>query len=354
MQQAPPASGLPFSLEEKLRQLLLWLIPIGAVAAVASWMVLGIGADDAWTAYIGLPLIAGLFVIVWALVFIHRLALQRAQYALVGFPALYMVANEIECALTGILYREGDPIGWLWMPAIYVLTFLILSHSLARVASGIFLGAQILVYFVGLVHHPVSPPQLHYALQYFAASSVYVCVLSLYSELKRRFGQVQSQAETDALTGLINRRKMQFLLEQAVQNEEGFSILLLDIDYFKHINDRYGHNTGDEVLREVSARMGECLRQHDSLSRWGGEEFLLLLPTADIGGALGVAERILATTRASLFSQGISLTVSLGAALYQPGERPEDIVHRADIALYKAKQSGRNRVVLSTASRLVA
>lgn len=354
MRRAHPTSGLPVSLEEKLRHLLLWLIPIAATASLISWFTLGRGIKDAWTAYLGLPLIAGLFVIVWVLVLTHRLSLQRAQLALVGFPAVYMVANEIECALSGVLYSEGDPIGWLWMPVLYVLTFLILDHQSARWSSWIFLGVQIAVYLLGLLHHHPTTAQLHYALQYFVTSGIYVCVLGLYSELKKRFGLVQSQAETDALTGLINRRHMQTLLEQAVLHPEGFSVLLLDLDHFKHINDRYGHNVGDLVLCEISRCMEHCLRQNDLLCRWGGEEFLLLLPKADLESALGVAERILTAARTSPFVHGIALTVSIGAALYEVSERPEDIVHRADVALYKAKQQGRDQIVLSSASRLVA
>ena len=354
MPRAHPTSGLPVSLEEKLRRLLLWLIPIAIVASLVSWLAIGPAIKDARTAFIGLPLIAGLFVVVWVLVFTRRLSLPRAQFALVGFPAVYMVANEIECALNGVLYHEGDPIGWLWMPVLYVLTFLILNHQLARWSSWVFLGAQLLVYLLGLFRYKPTFSQLHYALQYFVASTLYVSVLGLYSELKQRFGLVQSQAETDALTGLINRRQMQVLLEQAVLHSEGFAVLLIDIDHFKHINDRYGHNTGDVVLREVTVCMERCVRQNDLLSRWGGEEFILLLPGADRDSALGVAERILVTIRSNPYVEGISLTVSIGAALYQPGERPEDIVHRADLALYEAKQHGRDQIVLSTVSRLVA
>lgn len=347
-------SGLPPPLEEKLRQLLLRLLPIAVVAVLMAWVFQGTGASSDKTARIGLPLVAALFTALWGLLIARRVPLYQAELSLVGFPALYMVANEVECMLNGSLYRLGDPIGWLWMPVIYLLIFLLLPQAQARTFSWVFLGAQALVYLAGLPRYSATSSQLHYGIQYFVSSTIVVCVLGLYSELKQRFGLIQSQAETDALTGLINRRQMQALLEQAVAAPESFSILLLDIDHFKHINDKHGHNRGDDVLREVSVYIGHCLRQHDLLSRWGGEEFILLLPNTDLESALGIADRVLDTIRTSQFTDGISLTVSIGAALYLPGERPEDIVQRADIALYQAKHSGRDRVILNTVSRPAA
>ncbi len=163
--------------------------------------------------------------------------------------------------------------------------------------------------------------------------------------------KLQQESLTDPLTGTGNRR----LLNQAIEAEIGrfyrhematFSVLLLDIDFFKKINDAFGHPVGDEVLKTLSARVKRLLRTSDVFARWGGEEFAVLLPTADLKAAYILAERI----RAEIADNPISehqVTVSIGAAEYQRGESQETLLQRVDIALYEAKNTGRNKVVVA-------
>jgi len=334
------------------------LAPLGIAATLAAWVGAGRDSHVPLTALYGLPLIAALLTFLWVLVLLRRSSQRLAEVGFCGIPCLYMIANQLECSLNGQLYSEGDPIGWLWLPVLCVLTFMVLDHRLAQRIASVFLGIQAAIYFSGLFRFTPSAEHFQFAFQYYIASVMHIGLLSLYGELKQRFGQVQSQAATDELTGLTNRRQMQALLDQAVVERqeagEGFSVLLLDIDHFKRINDRYGHKTGDEVLRAVSTVMSQCIRKTDCLSRWGGEEFIVLLPGADLAGAGQVAESILTALRGRIFSEGVTLTASIGAAAHAHGERPEDVVHRSDVALYQAKQAGRDRVVASVDHRLVA
>jgi diguanylate cyclase (GGDEF)-like protein len=158
---------------------------------------------------------------------------------------------------------------------------------------------------------------------------------------------------TDPLTGLLNRRRFTELSSREVTRSRRhrlvFSVLMLDIDHFKRINDTYGHPVGDLAIKALAEVCTQALRPHDLLARYGGEEFVLTLPQTDSEGAHTVAERIRAMTEALQVpsEQGpVRFTVSIGISTYQSGLEFERVVQRADEALYEAKQSGRNRVVV--------
>jgi diguanylate cyclase (GGDEF)-like protein len=163
-------------------------------------------------------------------------------------------------------------------------------------------------------------------------------------------------AETDPLTGLSNRRGLQTMLRRRFPRpgaRPAMGVLILDVDHFKAINDRHGHEGGDRVLAEFGARMKAALRATDMVARWGGEEFLVVLPGTDARELLGVAERLRAVIAEApfLLSSGpLRVTVSIGAAGLGPGEADfEEALHRADTALYDAKSRGRDRVVCAPA-----
>lgn len=161
-------------------------------------------------------------------------------------------------------------------------------------------------------------------------------------------------ATTDTLTGLLNRRAFMDAtgreLARSRRYSDKLSAVLLDVDHFKQINDRRGHATGDAVLATVGQLLTNALRSCDIVARWGGEEFVLLLPSTSLEGAEQVAERIreqLASARIQ-DSTGdlVPVTASFGVATYGDGETLEQLVDRADRAMYRAKSGGRNRVVL--------
>ncbi len=180
-----------------------------------------------------------------------------------------------------------------------------------------------------------------------------VHVKQLQDQLLERNTELDRTSRTDALTGLYNRRHLDDELRRqgstAQRHDEQLSLILFDIDHFKHVNDTYGHPTGDLVLQEFARRLTRELRAADVAGRWGGEEFLLILPRTDLGGAMEVAERIRIATAAHPISAAgheVSVTVSAGVAV-GPAE-PDELVRRVDTALYRAKATGRNRTVAST------
>ena len=166
-------------------------------------------------------------------------------------------------------------------------------------------------------------------------------------------------AITDPLTGLYNRRYMEShlatLLEQAAARGKPLTALLLDIDYFKVINDTHGHDAGDEVLREFATRIRKSIRGIDLACRYGGEEFVIVMPETDMAVAAIVAERLRRRIASESFTiqQGagaIEATISIGlATLDTADDTAATILKRADQALYRAKRDGRNRVVADAA-----
>lgn len=173
--------------------------------------------------------------------------------------------------------------------------------------------------------------------------------------------QLGEMAATDQLTGLLNRRAIWPLLNHELQRAQRtgmpFSLVLGDLDLFKRVNDTYGHDTGDLILRETARRLGSALRAQDALCRWGGEELLMLLPDTDSGGALQVAEKLRAAMADSAMAAGgnrISQTISLGVASFRDGDDIDAVVRRADEALYRAKRNGRNRVEMAASDHAIS
>ena len=176
--------------------------------------------------------------------------------------------------------------------------------------------------------------------------------------LRAKLDEGMEMAITDALTGLHNRRYMEShlstLVAQSVQSGRSLSILVADIDYFKSVNDTYGHDAGDEVLREFAARFRRNTRGIDLACRLGGEEFVIIMPDTDLARAMQVGERLRACVAADTFQVNadtkLRVTASVGiATLERRDDTPESLFKRADKALYAAKREGRNRVVSDAA-----
>jgi len=165
--------------------------------------------------------------------------------------------------------------------------------------------------------------------------------------------EVERLATRDELTGLANRRHAQAQLEQELQRynrtRHPFSIAIIDIDNFKAINDSLGHAGGDEVLKDFAVAAATALRGSDLLARWGGEEFLVLLPITMGPQAQATLERVLERVRSLPHNIGLPLSFSAGIAEYIAGEPLEETIARADRCMYRAKQCGRNRVLLAGA-----
>ncbi|MFP4155795.1 MAG: GGDEF domain-containing protein [Halothiobacillaceae bacterium] len=175
------------------------------------------------------------------------------------------------------------------------------------------------------------------------------------NRLREELEQARRDAMTDPLTGLANRRGFTDLLsrqiDEANKHAEKYTLLLADIDFFKHINDTYGHLVGDKILRFVARTLQSQVKGQDIVVRYGGEEFAIILPQTNYPGGLAVANKLRAKIAASRLRMAESgkeigeLTISIGVATHRAKDTPEGIIRRADDALMHAKREGRNRVI---------
>lgn len=168
-------------------------------------------------------------------------------------------------------------------------------------------------------------------------------------ELLSKANKLEEKASFDFLTKLYNRRKFNSFLEYEISKanrykEQHLSLMLVDIDYFKNVNDTFGHLVGDNILQEVSKILTICSRDTDIVARWGGEEFVLMLPQTNIEQAYLVAQKLRATIEKHKFDDVKHITCSIGVSQFHKDEDKDTLFKRVDEALYKAKKSGRNRV----------
>ncbi|GGY70296.1 GGDEF domain-containing protein [Marinobacter zhanjiangensis] len=206
--------------------------------------------------------------------------------------------------------------------------------------------------------HP--PLELLLKLLSFISATV-IAVLVTHVLYHRRIAEflarqkLNEMSTIDSLTGLMNRRAMTERLDSERARyhrlSHSFAVVLLDLDHFKRVNDNFGHQAGDRVLREVANRLKLHTRQQDCVGRWGGEEFLMLLPDTGEQGAMTAAEKLRTALQQHPFEIGdappVSQTGSFGIAIYDGRESASRLVARADQALYMAKECGRNRVVVA-------
>ena len=190
-------------------------------------------------------------------------------------------------------------------------------------------------------------------------------ILDLLDELVQAREIMREQARKDSLTQLCTRATVLELLKHeldraqrhSMDKDAPVSVVLADLDHFKHINDTYGHLAGDAVLRETARRMRDAIRPYDSIGRYGGEEFLLVLSNCDTMGATALAERLLQAVRQDtiVLAEGtVSVTLSAGVATSGAVQDPETLVGAADAALYRAKRGGRDRIEVATVADMKA
>lgn len=185
-----------------------------------------------------------------------------------------------------------------------------------------------------------------------------IALIELFSQLIgasigniKLFEKIQRQATTDGLTGLVNHKTFYETLEKELWRSHRYggqiSLIMVDIDNLKKINDAYGHRAGDKVIREISKRIKECIRQIDTAARYGGDEFAVILINTSLSDATVVAQRMVeavANSPATWNKEQISLSISVGLGQYDTRTTPDDITSRTDQALYAAKLAGKNTV----------
>jgi len=189
---------------------------------------------------------------------------------------------------------------------------------------------------------------------FLVATPVALVLLGLLHQLDAARRLAHELACTDLLTGVLNRRRFIELAEgelaRARAGQSGCALMLLDVDYFKDVNDRHGHHTGDDVLRAVAHACRASLRDEDHFGRWGGEEFVACLPGVGMHDARALAERLRECVKASGVQVGdgrLHVTVSVGVAMHDPALGFDASMARADRAMYQAKVGGRDAVVVS-------
>jgi len=185
-----------------------------------------------------------------------------------------------------------------------------------------------------------------------------VALIELFSQLVgasigniKLFEKIQRQATTDGLTGLVNHKTFYEILEKELWRSRRYggriSLIMIDIDNLKNINDAYGHRAGDKAIRKISKKIKECIRQIDTAARYGGDEFAVILLNTSLDDAIVVAQRMVdavASSQTTWQKEQIQLSISVGLGQYDAETTPEDITSRSDRALYMAKQAGKNTV----------
>lgn len=273
---------------------------------------------------------------------------RRILYATWGSWATYIVfAIGYETYLGD--YEPGLSPTVLWFTLVSLITLILFPKRHALGIAGIYNASGVLALGLGLLFNlEVNPKTFNWVAQFVLANMVFVVLLKVHLQLRERFDEANVMAHSDTLTGLANRRQMQKLLESEVARgeryQQHFSVLLLDLDYFKTINDQWGHAIGDQVLKEVSRLFSNLLRDTDSIARWGGEEFLVLAPNTTALQAEQLAQRLRQTLNQSKIAGHLTLTMSIGIAQHNPSEPLQTLLQNADTALYRAKDNGRNRV----------
>ena len=249
-----------------------------------------------------------------------------------------------------------------WLPVNYLLAFVIFPRRTATLITSLFLGASVVmgvVYFMFHANQTNHMLELQVLSQSFFAHSLLIGFLFMYAKLREGYKVTQQSvrrltnlANSDPLLGTANRRYLQaFLTEQvtrAQQSGEPLSIAIMDIDHFKRVNDLYGHEAGDHVLSTLAELIRDELPESAVFGRWGGEEFLLILPYIPIRDGYYVAEHIRCAIEDAYIDRIGRVTASFGVTEHHPGDTTDTMVQRADEALYLSKRSGRNRVAVGT------
>lgn len=236
-----------------------------------------------------------------------------------------------------------------WVPLFFIIVFLIFDQRIALILSMIIFSATVTIGIgMNLYFKQHFELQTYDSLiQFYISNAVYILALYYLQRFKLAFIQneaMQHLANTDYLTNLPNRRLVEKKLSEKMKSDQTFSVILLDVDHFKNINDTYGHDIGDQVLKEFSRLIQDNIREQDIVGRWGGEEFIIIANRLSGKQAVIFSDRLRKLIENTSFCHKEQVTASFGVAEYLQKERGQDILKRADVALYRAKENGRNNV----------
>lgn len=252
-------------------------------------------------------------------------------------------------ALIGSFEKLDSAPNFAWftiMPFLYISVGGLRLGLTLTIGHFLFIAGCYLTFANPVVHALTAGTWIQVGLAYCTAAGLAVSYEHVQRKLRLR---LRALADQDSLTGLLNRRGMERRLDELSsllrRKEMVVTLALLDIDHFKQVNDEYGHDVGDTVLRELSEKLSQVFRDSDYLARWGGEEFLVALTDTDVDSASSVLERLRREIAGLKELSVPSLTLSMGAAEWRPELDLAAALKQADVALYEAKKTGRNKLV---------
>lgn len=281
--------------------------------------------------------LAILIVTVVLMLVIDAIAIHLKKPAPVPYPMVLVVAS----SGVGIAMLTQGIDGALWCYPAVMAGYFVLQRRAANI-----LGIALLGIATGVIYADTDPAT---TLRFFLSLAFCLVIVNILLDvLDTVHGKLLAQSLTDPLTGAFNRRHMDTclhnMLERYRRSGAAGSVLIIDIDRFKQINDCHGHMKGDKVLRDVVGLIDERSRKLDTVFRMGGDEFLVLLPDTHATQARVVAEHLRAAVEATQMLSEETITVTVGISEIAPGDAESDLLKRADAALYRAKEAGRNRV----------
>ncbi|MGM9488603.1 diguanylate cyclase [Ideonella sp. YS5] len=359
----PPAPSVDLSAEQAFDRLMVRvMVPLFAVGtlviALLWWMEVSEGRLSVVNRY-AYPAMGVVYASCVAVLWRWPRCVGAVRW--VGFLAVavsQLGELAIELLQVGPLIGNYDAITLLtWLPLIHALAFILLD-SRAAVWSACIILLLVAAGFAWRLTSPLGQGKdVALLLNVLASHAVFIVCLTGWLQMKRLLSrqhgvaqQLRVLAATDSLTGLANRRQAVVVLGGLVRPPPRVPppvALLCDIDHFKHVNDRLGHEAGDQVLAEVAEALLRATRSSDLVARWGGEEFLIVLPGTPLPEAIELAERLRQRVAAAT-AQGAALalggaTLSVGIAAHRADESVTDWLRRTDAALYRAKNAGRDR-----------
>lgn len=359
----PPGPGLPQedrALETLKNRVYRLGLPVVLLAALIGTLINAPSPELGVLDRFNLP-----FTTVWLFVCYGVLLWQRRvtpafEYAVLSGASCFSLINT-HLNLTAVaLWGHGIWLPALWIGVLYLWTYLVGGYRHALKLSIVILSLHVFAGVFTLL--PLwlggwrpNLPQLDILTQFYLSQLAYLLLFRLVIGFGEQVTRLRLQAETyyrlahtDSLTGVPNRRyllsEIGHELERSQRYEHPMALILIDLDRFKQVNDRHGHEMGDRVLQQVAQRIQRSIRQSDRMGRWGGEEFLVLLSEAGLEEATQLAERLREELKQPLMEGLEPLSASLGIAVAQPGDTPDRLINRADQAMYAAKRAGGNLV----------
>ncbi|GIW33173.1 sensor domain-containing diguanylate cyclase [Meiothermus sp.] len=333
-----------------------FILPVVVWAALFAWSQLDIAKEETFYEKYSLLIMAIWLGLCWIGLLIPRwVNFHTVEHGVFWSAALLMVLNVYYNLL--VVSSEGLWNSSLWIAVVFVMAYFVFKPRQAWLVS---LGIFSAFVFLGLL--TVVPQTLqgipldqNAVVQLYVSQLCYLILFRLLVLSKEHSMQVRLEAarlywlaHTDPLTNIANRRSIMEALHRALEHHqktgEPLSLVLLDLDYFKRINDQYGHEMGDKVLTHTAQVLQQNLRQSDQLGRWGGEEFVILLPNTPLQEARKLCERLQTLLAENTPDRPLPVSASFGVATAAPDDTPDSLISRADTAMYMSKQAGGNRV----------